>query len=430
MPVNDVVPPQNTSVAEASPSIDKLRPILESRSFERAETLKRVLVYLWEQRGKNISEYAIATDALGRREDFDPKTDATVRVQVSRLRRKLKEFYEVEGQHCPLKLSIPVGTHMLEVSDAPPAKAPEAPVVVSPIPPPSLAIRLLPLSLGLCAALAILSAWLLWSRFQTPKPRQDHRASPIAFWSNFIGGTQKSQIVLPIPVFYRFPGHPTIRMRDIDMNDFQEWSSSQVMKEMVQRLGAPAPEQFYTVTSDTFAAVHLVRYLDSVGLGSNLVFSNSANMEMDDLEHSNEIAFGTHATLNQFQPYLDHMNFSMMENEAGVQNRNPLNGEPAVFRAASVGGEHGEHIIRPGIIAVLPGKNANTRLLILQARHTDALVSMLTSTTGTEMLAKMRKDKGNPTFYEAVVDIEMNGDHMIRVWPIAMRAFLSENSRQ
>jgi hypothetical protein len=428
MPVNDVVPTQNTSAPEASSSADSLRLILESRSFERAETLKKVLIYLWEQRGKNISEYAIATDALGRREDFDPKTDATVRVQVSRLRRKLKEFYEEEGQQCPLKLSIPVGTHMLEVSEAPSAETAETPVIVPQIPPPSLATRLLPVSLVLCTMLAILSGWLLWSRFQVPTPGQDHRASPIAFWSNFIGGTQKSQIVLPIPVFYRFPGHPTIRMRDIDMNDFQNWSSSPVMKEMVQRFGAPAPEQFYTVTSDTFAAVHLVRYLDSVGLGSNLIFSNSATMSMDDLEHSNEIAFGTHATLNQFQPYLDRMNFSMMENEAGVQNRSPQNGEPPIFRAVSVGGEHGEHIIVPGIIAVLPGKNPSTRLLILQARHTDALVSMLTSITGTEMLAKMRKDKGNPMFYEAVVNIEMNGDHMIRVWPVAMRAFLSENS--
>jgi hypothetical protein len=423
MRTNEVIQSPTASVVEAQSSADCLRPILESRCFERAETLKKVLIYLWEQRGKNISEYAIATDALGRREDFDPKIDATVRVQVSRLRRKLKEFYETEGRDCPLKISIPVGSHMLEVNDAAPSETSDPPVSTQPSVPPALASRLLAVSMGLCVALTIVCGWLLWSRLQTPKSGQDGKQAPIAFWSDFIGSAQKSQIVLPIPVFYRFPGHPNIRMRDIDMNDFQGWASSQDLKQMVQRFGPPAPEQFYTVTSDTFAAIHLVRYLDSVGLGSNLAFNNSANMSMDDLEHFNEIALGTHATLNQFQSYLDRMNFSMLENESGVQNRNPASGEPSVFRAVSVGGEHGEHIIIPGIIAVLPGKSPNTRLLVLQARHTDPLITMLTSTTGMGMLAKMRKEKGNPRFYETVVSIEMNGDHVIRVWPVAMRAF-------
>jgi hypothetical protein len=52
---------------------------------------------------RKISEYAVATDALGRRIDFDPKTDASVRVQISRLRRKLKDFYETEG--APMRLT-------------------------------------------------------------------------------------------------------------------------------------------------------------------------------------------------------------------------------------------------------------------------------------------------------------------------------------
>src|SRR5262249_41574323 len=69
--------------------------------------------YLWEHQGEPISEYAIATEALGRNGDFDPKVDSTVRVQVARLRTKLKEFYETAGAEFPLRLSVPLGHHEL-----------------------------------------------------------------------------------------------------------------------------------------------------------------------------------------------------------------------------------------------------------------------------------------------------------------------------
>ena len=78
----------------ALPLPESLRCVIESHTFERAPTLRALLVYLWNMRDKPVSEYAIATEALGRSRSFDPKTDATVRVQVSRLRQRLEKFYQ------------------------------------------------------------------------------------------------------------------------------------------------------------------------------------------------------------------------------------------------------------------------------------------------------------------------------------------------
>jgi hypothetical protein len=89
--------------------------VAQSAQFTRAETLKRLLLYLWVHRDEDISEYAVATDALGRRVDFDPKTDASARVQISRLRRKLKDYYEGEGSGEAYMLHIPIGTHSLTI---------------------------------------------------------------------------------------------------------------------------------------------------------------------------------------------------------------------------------------------------------------------------------------------------------------------------
>jgi hypothetical protein len=111
----DIGPPEN-AIPSGSELPADTKDLLESSSFERSGALRKLLLYLWHNRSGTLSEYAVATEALGRRADFDPKIDATVRVQVSRLRQKLKEFYEGEGENFPLLLRIPMGSHVLEVS--------------------------------------------------------------------------------------------------------------------------------------------------------------------------------------------------------------------------------------------------------------------------------------------------------------------------
>src|SRR5204862_7934843 len=82
-----------------------LRQVADSETFRSAPTMRALLLYLWEHQGESISEYAIATEALGRSPGFDPKLDSTVRVQIARLRTKLKEFHEAGGGAFPLRLS-------------------------------------------------------------------------------------------------------------------------------------------------------------------------------------------------------------------------------------------------------------------------------------------------------------------------------------
>src|SRR6266436_7605817 len=84
---------------------DLIRQVADSETFRSAPTMRALLLYLWEHQGEPMSEYAIATEGLGRSPDFEPKLDSTVRVQVARLRTKLKDFYEA-GDAFPLRLSL------------------------------------------------------------------------------------------------------------------------------------------------------------------------------------------------------------------------------------------------------------------------------------------------------------------------------------
>jgi hypothetical protein len=58
-----------------------------------------------------IKEYNIGVEALGRKPSFDPSTDAIARVEVHRLRRKLRDYYETEGAGHNVRITIPVGSY-------------------------------------------------------------------------------------------------------------------------------------------------------------------------------------------------------------------------------------------------------------------------------------------------------------------------------
>jgi serine/threonine-protein kinase len=90
--------------ADVPPDIvrGQLAKILRSQVFTHASALSRLLEYLVDHtlRGNvsELKEYAVGVDVFNRGDAFDPRTDTIVRVQARRLRLKLAEYYERDGQ--------------------------------------------------------------------------------------------------------------------------------------------------------------------------------------------------------------------------------------------------------------------------------------------------------------------------------------------
>ncbi len=99
---------------------DQVEKILASRSFGASETMRHLLSYLAERSVRSPEqppkEHEIAVELLGRPEDFDPKLDPVVRVQTSRLRSKLAEYYVAEGAGDRVFLEVPKGAYCLQAS--------------------------------------------------------------------------------------------------------------------------------------------------------------------------------------------------------------------------------------------------------------------------------------------------------------------------
>ncbi len=93
-----------------------LDAVLNSETFSRSERARDLLGYLvrTEQKGEadRLKGFSIAVDVFGRDENFDPSTDALVRVQAGRLRDLLKSYYEGEGAADPVLISIPRGAYV------------------------------------------------------------------------------------------------------------------------------------------------------------------------------------------------------------------------------------------------------------------------------------------------------------------------------
>jgi len=91
----------------------QLRALMATDAFRDSERHRRLLEFLVEStlRGESdgLKEFVIATEVWGRDVSFDPRIHSTVRVEVGRLRSRLKKYYEAQGAQEPIRFRIPVG---------------------------------------------------------------------------------------------------------------------------------------------------------------------------------------------------------------------------------------------------------------------------------------------------------------------------------
>ena len=92
-----------------------LERILASRCFQQAGRASDFLHFVVEQTlagaGPRLKGYTIGVEVFGRPADFDAQSDALVRVEAGRLRRRLVEYYAGEGSADPIKITLPRGTY-------------------------------------------------------------------------------------------------------------------------------------------------------------------------------------------------------------------------------------------------------------------------------------------------------------------------------
>lgn len=93
----------------------QLERVLESKDFKGSARLSDFLEYIvlktLDGEADHIKGYTIGVEAFGKDADFDPDTDASVRVEASRLRKALTLYYHEAGRDDPVVIHVPKGRY-------------------------------------------------------------------------------------------------------------------------------------------------------------------------------------------------------------------------------------------------------------------------------------------------------------------------------
>jgi len=97
--------------------LDKL---LLSPIFDKSPRQQDLMRYLVKEtlvgNAQRLKGYTLGVEIFARGADFDPNVDAIVRVEVGRLRTKLREYYTLHGQNDAVMFNLHKGSYALEIT--------------------------------------------------------------------------------------------------------------------------------------------------------------------------------------------------------------------------------------------------------------------------------------------------------------------------
>ncbi len=100
-----------------------LEKVLASPILAHAPRQQRFLRYLVDEtlggNAERLKGYTIGVEVFERDRDFDPMLDAIVRVEATRLRAKLREYYDGEGSRDAARLEVPKGGYAVRIEFQP-----------------------------------------------------------------------------------------------------------------------------------------------------------------------------------------------------------------------------------------------------------------------------------------------------------------------
>ncbi len=131
----DVPETERVTEEEARTELDRLLSDPQFHSTERNRNFLRFVAReMFEGRAAAVKAYTIAVDVFGRPCSFDPTTDPIVRIEATRLRASLAQYYEARAEEGSVRIELPRGRYIPVFTKAPPqgdavedTEAPESP---------------------------------------------------------------------------------------------------------------------------------------------------------------------------------------------------------------------------------------------------------------------------------------------------------------
>ena len=382
----------------------ELHKIVNSSMLRGSESLCRLLRFLAERYsehpGELIKEYQIATEVFGRPADFDPRLDATVRVQTGRLRSKLAEYYATEGAEDPVVLDLPKGSYSLATHLRPvPEPAPAAPAVAS----VETVLEVRPASRTpaavfwvlsiLCVGLLSAVAYLLAKRPPLAAAAAvSHAPQAIqTFWNAFTNRPEDPWVIFSNA---EFVGRPDTGMRYFDP----------------ARDSRDSILDHYTGVGEVLAMHELDRVF--VSLNHGLRVKRGRLLSLDDTRNNDLIFIGSpseNLTLREI-PTTQEFVFRVAESgprkgDLAIVNLNPRPGEEKTYMGSQTVPITEDY----ALVGLVPGMNAGFSVMILAGTTTIGTQAAVEYVCHEREVKEILSRIGAVRPFEAVIRVKVTG---------------------
>jgi hypothetical protein len=397
--------------------------ILHSETLRGSEALRHLFKFLAEKtfsgEADGLKEYTVAIDALQKPSTYNPQHDSTVRIQVSRLRQKLAEYYRSEGRTDPLVVDIPKGRFKVTFEVRPTVEVDPLPVVAeSPVRAPRNAITI--------SMAVLLVAALAWGAYLALRLRHvealasmnivDHPAwTPEIqkLWSPFFDNSRPLILGIEDPLFMELQVGDGIYYRDRAIDEWGKLIGSREAASLRQLLNNPTvqPSHYYTPLGEVSAAF-LVGKL-SAARPQNISIVRASELSWQQLADNNILIVGKESF---FDPQIRAMPLHppFFPNDKGIENANPNPGEPKFF-ADQYSGAPAEEGEIYALVTRVPGAAEKGEFASFVSNRAAGYVGALQWFTDPQsartLVSKLTNSKGQfPRYYQVVLKIKFKDE--------------------
>ncbi len=338
---------------ERCPLLDEVERILHSEELRGSGVLRRLLRFLAERSASGeadeLKEYIVAIDGLGKPASYDPRHNSAVRIQVSRLRQKLAEYYRSEGIDDPVIVDIPKGRFKLkcEYRDGCAAAAHGAALAIRPEAAEgphrkSFRERLGRMSIPASMAVGVLLALGMSAVYKAFRPAPAKASSTVQtttwnaaleeLWQPFIATNRPTFVAIVDPLFVEMYAGREVFVRDMRLNTWSEVNSSATVEALRRPLKNPklAPSRHYTTFGEVDAAFLLARLLGA--RAQNLSVVKTSNLSLQEMAANNVVFVGVENRFFKEQIQAAPVEAPLQPVRLGIRDTHPEPNEPAVFR--------------------------------------------------------------------------------------------------
>lgn len=373
----------------------------------RSHGLARLFDYLADpaRDGRTLREVDVAQDVFGR--ELDLSGDASVRVYIHRLRKKLDEFYAGPGAAEPHRLVIPVGEYRLDVAPLEGATQDPGPKAARP------GWRIPAIAAALALVAANLAAWAYVAHDTAPS-RELARAAASPLWA---GIGRERPVIVVVGDYYIFGDTdygdgPKRMIRAFEINspaDLDAWlmDNPQLQGRYVDL------DTYYTPVGATLALREIMPLVRQAAGGIDRVRVITASHLTPDLMKSADIVYvGYLSALRMLQePVFERSRFAIGSTYDELVDRKT--GQTFVSGAGAASGDRPNRDY--GYLAAFDGPAGN-HFVIVAGNRDIGVMQMAEVASDRKALAGLKRRKAAPI--EALYEVDGVGRTALGARPV------------